>query len=135
MQTLVCSVFVLEWFNIFLTNFIGKVLHFVGCISFNKALFTLSRCMPRCVPVRSGLPAANCREGIQVRLYIPGSATDQTRFWDKKSSRSVPVMLQFATVHSRCSSGGATVCPGASRYTTVLESMAEPRCHYGESQK
>ena len=58
------------------------------------------------------------REGIRVRSYISGSATDQTRFGAKNKSRSVPVMLRFATVHSRFSSGGATVCPGASRYTT-----------------
>jgi len=47
----------------------------------------------------------------------------------KNWSRSVPVMLRFATVYSRCSSGGATVCPRAFRYTTVLlrESAAKPR--------
>jgi len=85
---------------------------------------------------RPGRTGTN-REGFRVRTYIPGSATDQTRFGAKHSSRPVPVMLRFATVHSRCSSGGATVCPGASLYTTVLprESAAEPRCHYGESRK
>jgi len=55
------------------------------------------------------------RDGIRVRSYIPGSAADQ----------------------ARCRSGGATVCPGVSRYTTVLpqESAAEPRCHCGGSRK
>jgi len=46
-------------------------------------------------------------------------------------------MLRFATAHSRCSPGGATVCAGASRYATALPrtSAAELRCHYGESRK
>ena len=57
------------------------------------------------------------REGIRVRSYISGSATDRTRFGAK---RSVPVMLRFTTVHSRCSSGVATICPGESRYATAL---------------
>jgi len=46
-------------------------------------------------PGRTGM---NC-EGIRVCSYIPGSATDQTRF--RAKSRSVPVMLWFATVQSR----------------------------------
>jgi len=35
--------------------------------------------------------------------------------WNKTWSRSVSVMLRFATVHYRCSFGDATVCPGMSR--------------------
>jgi len=41
------------------------------------------------------------REGILVHSYIPGSATDQSRFGTKKLLWSVPVMLWCATVHSR----------------------------------
>ena len=44
------------------------------------------------------------REGIRVRSYIPGSATDQIRI----GTKVITVMLRFATVHSRCSPGGAT---------------------------
>ena len=89
---------------------------------FIKASFTLSRCTPRCVPAVYSRRTGTNRDGIRVRSYIPGSATDQAR---------------FVAVHFRCRSGGATVCPGVSRYTTVLprESAAEPRCHCGGSRK
>jgi len=105
-----------------------------------KASFTLSRCAPRCVPAvysrRTGAnrdePGRNSSAFIYSRqCYGPGPV------WGTNCSRYVPVMLRFATVHSRCRSGGATVCPGVFRYTTVLprESAAEPRCHCGGSRK
>jgi len=60
-------------------------------------MFTLSRCTPRCVlTVCSRRTGANW-EKFRVRSYIPGSATDQTRFGAKKLSRYVPVMLQCIT--------------------------------------
>ena len=106
----------------------------------SKASFTLSRCTPRCVPaVYSRRTGANRDESGQNssafiysrQCYGPGPV------WGTNWSRYVPVMLRFATVHSRCRSEGATVCPGVSRYTTVLprESAAEPRCHCGGLRK
>jgi len=46
-------------------------------------------------------------------------------------------MLQFATIHSWCSPGGTTLCPGASLYATALPqaSAAEPQWHYDETRK
>ena len=95
-------------------------------------------CTPLCVPAVCSWRTGANRDRIRVRSYIPGSATDQTQFGAKiDHCMSVLVMLWFATVHSRCSFGGATVCPGASRYTMVLprESAAKPRCLYGGSRK
>jgi len=99
--------------------------------------FTLSRCLPRQFVAGGPGRTGTNREGTRVCLYIPGSATDQTRLFGKKWSRSVMGMLQFATVHSRCSPGGATMCPATSRYATALPraSATEPRCHYGESRE
>jgi len=103
-----------------------------------KASFTLSRCTPRCVPaVCSRRTGANrdesgknsCAFIYSRQCYGPDPV------WGKNRSRSIPVMLRFACVHSRCSSGGATVYPGASRYTTVLPRASEPRCNNGESRK
>ena len=50
-----------------------------------KASFTLSRSTPRCVPAGCSGPrrTETNRDGIRVRSYIPGSATDQTRFGEK----------------------------------------------------
>jgi len=45
-----------------------------------KASFTLSRCTPRCVPAVFSHRTGTNRDGIRVRSYIPGSATDQARF-------------------------------------------------------
>jgi len=107
---------------------------------FSQASFTLSRCTPRCVPAvcsrRTGANRNESGKNSSVFIYSR-QCYEPDPVWGKTSSRYVPVMLRFATVHSRCSSGGATVCPGASRYTTVVsrESVAEPRCHYGESRK
>ena len=124
------------WQNFLFTFFTVQPLVNYKC----KASFTLSRCTPRCVPAvyrrRTGAnrdeSGRNSSAFIYSRqCYGPGPV------WGTNLSRYVPVMLRFATVHSRCRSGGATVCPGVSRYTTVLprESAAEPRCHCGGSRK
>jgi len=62
--------------------------------------------------------------------------------WGKKWSRSVPVILRFATVQPRCSPGGATVrpdtpriCPGHWRQSAGVTTRshgsrtAKPRCY------
>ena len=45
-----------------------------------KASFTLSRCTHWCDPAVCSRGLGSNREGIRVRSYIPGSATNQTRF-------------------------------------------------------
>jgi len=61
-------------------------MYFVCHAIFYNAPFTLSRCTPWCVPVvcsRGPGRTGTNREGIRVRSYIPGSATEQIRFGAK----------------------------------------------------
>ena len=81
----------------------------------SKASFTLSRCTPRWVPtVCSRRTGANW-DKFQVRLYIPGSVTDQTQFGEKIDQRCAG----NATMHYQCSPGDATLCPSAFRYVPI----------------
>jgi len=86
------------------------------------ASFTLSRCTPKCVPaVCSWRTGARGQIMKKFECVHTCPAVLRTRpSLGQKSSWCVPGMLQFAMVHSRCSPGSATVCPGASRYTTAL---------------
>jgi len=74
---------------------------------------------PRCAPAvcshRTGAKRDESGRNSSAFIYSrqcygPGPV------WGTHWSRYVPVMLRFATVKSWCRSGGATVCPGASRY-------------------
>jgi len=110
-----------------------------------KASFTLSRCTPRWVPaVCSRRTGANRDEsGRNSSAFIHSrQCYGPDPVLGKKWSRSVPVMLRFATVHSRCSPGGATVCPDTPRLcpghrrqspgvTTASDGSrtAKPRCY------
>ena len=115
-----------------LTRMVNVLLgRITGTKSNVKASFTLSRCTPRCVPaVYSRRTGANRDESgrkssafiYSRQCYGPGPV------WGTNWSRYVPVILRFATVHSRCRSGGATVCPGVSRYTSVLPRKPAAEC-------
>jgi len=107
-----------------------------------------------CLKPRSHCPSVSSGASRQLVAGGPGrTGTNREKFvsafihsrqcygpdpvWGKTWARSVNVLLRFATVHSRCSPGGATVCPGVSRYATALPRAwaAEPWCQYGESRK
>jgi len=115
-----------------------------GSIPDVQILTSLVHTVPVYAPVRPGSlqPADQSETGriwdgnLSAFIYFR-QCYGQGPVWVINWSRYVAVMLWFATVHSRCRSGGATVCPGASRYTTVLprESAAEPRWQCGGSRK
>jgi len=84
-----------------------------------KVSLTLSRCTPRCVPAvcsRWTREDGTNGEGIhtfQAVLRIrPGLGQNVITI--------CPGYASVRFVHSRCSTGGATVCPSASGYTTAL---------------
>jgi len=115
--------------------------NFKAKLEFNHSISLLDT-VPVYAPVRPGSlqhadrrePGRNSSAFIYSRqCYGPGPV------WGTNLSRYVAVMLRFATVHSRCRSGGATVCPGVSRYENRRQSpgvtaaghgsrAAKPRC-------
>jgi len=112
-----------------------KVIHTTPIVS-----FTLSRCSPRCAPAvcsrRTGANRDKSWRNSSAFIHCRQCYGSDPVF-GKKWSRSFPGMLQFATVHSRCSPGGATMCPATSQSPRLCpgQRRQSPECHYGESRE